>query len=115
MARPCKIPKDPIIYQKTLTAMAYGLSCRLIADWLGENENTVKGWRNRKDFNRDYSARCIDLLIEPLMIMRLDKPDVFIQTHPETRESHAPPKQRNETELKGGINVNLVIDMQDKD
>ena len=97
MARPCKIPENPEVLDKILENMALGLSCRLIADSLGENLNTVKGWKNRKDFNQKLAAKKLELLASPLKGMAERFPKDFIERHPETRETFAPPTQKQET------------------
>lgn len=111
MARPCKIPTDPQVLDKILEYMALGLSCRLIAESIGENENTVKGWKNRKDFSQKLAIKQLEILGAPLKGMADRFPKDFIERHPETRETFAPPKQKNETDLKGSMSITFVMEL----
>lgn len=107
MARPCKIPTDPELLDKILEWMAWGHSSRLIADAIGENENTVKGWKNRKDFSRKLAIKKLEILGAPIKATADRFPKDFIERHPETRETFAPPQIRNEIsgKFEGEIRV----------
>lgn len=108
MARPCKIPEDPKVLDKILENIAFGLSYRLIAESLGLPESTVKGWKNRPDFRLKLAAKKLEILSGPLKGMADRFPKDFVERHPETRETYAPPKAV--TENSGTITVRVVYE-----
>jgi hypothetical protein len=108
MARTCKIPTDPVILDKILEYMALGLSCRLIAQSLGEVESTVRNWKQRKDFGQLLAAKKLEILGAPLKGMADRFPKDFIERHPETRETFKPPK--NENEHIGAVTLTVVYE-----
>ncbi|MFA4826481.1 MAG: hypothetical protein WC593_15125 [Methanoregula sp.] len=111
MARPCKIPEDPEVLDRILENMALGLSSRLIAESLGENENTVKGWKNRKDFNQKLAIKKLEILGAPLRGMADRFPKDFIERHPETREAFAPPTQKKELSGPDGKPLSVKLNV----
>ena len=93
--RKCKIPFDnPEQLDQILKSRALGLSWRLIAESLGENENTVKGWLQRKDFRQKLAAKKIEILSAPLEKMADRFSKDYIERHSETRDDFTPPNQR---------------------
>ena len=103
--RKCKIPFDnPELLDKILENRALGLSWRLIAESLGENENTVRGWLQRKDFNQKLAAKKLEIL-QPVLKDFADRaPKEFIERHKETREDFSPPNQKIDLRVIQSIN-----------
>ena len=96
MAKHCKIPTDPEVYQYVIEAMALAVPYRLIGDAIEVNENTVKGWKRRKEIKRDYAKKVIEFLTQPIKTLAKSNPGLLLQTHPETRDVYSPPTQKQE-------------------
>ena len=60
------------------------------------NESTVKGWKRRKDFNQMLAKKKLEILARPIKAMAERFPKDFIERHPDTRETFAPPTQKQE-------------------
>jgi hypothetical protein len=112
MARPCKIPEDPVLLDKILKYLALGLSTRLIAESLGENENTIRGWKRRPDFKQKLAVKHLEILGAPIEAMAERNPKDFIERHPETRETFAPPKQIQEIKGDAENPLRLILAKQ---
>jgi hypothetical protein len=96
MGRRLLIPDDPELLEELLEYLAYGLPQREIALKLGVHESTVSKWKTRKDISNKLASRTLQVLLEPAKSLAKSNPGLFLQTHPATRESHAPPKQVSE-------------------
>ena len=96
MARPSVLWETPELLEKIIEYMALGLPQREIALMLGVHESTVSKWKTRKDISNLLATKTLEVLAEPAKHLAKVNPGLFLQTHPATRESHAPPKQVNE-------------------
>ena len=103
MARPRLIPKHPVLYNQLLEDMAFGLPQVQIAKALQVPENTLCNWKKRKDFGRDLALKKLEVLRSPIKSMAERFPKDFIERHPETRETFAPPTQKQE--LSGALDM----------
>lgn len=121
MARPCKIPTDPDILDKVIENLALGLPVPLISDSIGVNENTIYGWKRRPDFKGKLAVRTLEILSDPARQLAKVNPGLFLQTHPATRETHAPPVQKKEVTGADGkaieikMNINFINKTDDAD
>lgn len=97
MARPCKIPENPEVLTELIEYLAFGLPQNEIAKKLQVHESTVSKWKTRKDISSLLATRTLQVLIEPAKALAKANPGLFLQTHPSTRETFAPPTQKSET------------------
>lgn len=110
MARPCKIPTDPDVYNKMIENLALGMPQVLIANSIGVSDSALSDWKKRPGFRMDLAVRTREILKAPMEALAKSNPGLFLATHPATRESHAPPTQKQETAVTGEIRFRLVND-----
>jgi len=83
---------DGQIFEKVVDELALGVPQTLIAKSLGVAENTISGWKKRKEFKKYLALRTIAYVGQPVRAVRHENPLAYLERHPETREAWAPPK-----------------------
>lgn len=106
MARPTAL-SDPVLYEKVIEQLALGYPQTLIAESLGVHENTLSGWKKRKDFSRDLALKTAEVAAEPILQVKKTNPLAWLERHNKLREAFAPPKQEVKQEVTGSIEVLL--------
>jgi hypothetical protein len=110
MARPSKMPSDPEVYEQMLESLALGVPQVLIAESLEIKENTLSTWKTKKDFRRDLARKKLEVLQPTVSDFRERYPKEYLERHPDTRSTWAPPKLQAEfTGPALQITVNQVI------
>jgi uncharacterized protein YjcR len=110
MARPSVLWESPELLEKIIEYMALGLPQREIALMLGVHESTVSKWKTRKDISNILATKTLEILAEPAKTLARVNPGLFLQTHPATRESHAPPT--NKTDISGKTTSEVLVKVE---
>ncbi len=107
MPRPCRIPDDPAVYNQMLEDLAYGIPQVRIAEALKVPKTTLHSWLKRKDFRTNYAIKLLETLRNPIKAVADRFPLQFIERHPETRETFAPPTQKIQSSQTHEVLVKL--------
>ena len=89
--------------ERLIENFAYAFPHSLIAEAFQVPQSTVSTWKARKDIRYKIAQKKLEILQSPLKAVAERFPLQFIERHPDTRETYAPPTSKTQVEQVGAF------------